>query len=219
MQQFVEFHFKPDVLGQFSLPPIGYPMPVDFARQLASGDHEVPFELMLFWLQQKSADSGADWMDMEPAMRRLIDLVAPGCDRQSVIAEGDTWQLEIGFVDLDQQVVTIERDHCLLAALRPDEEGRLLAASYRPLDADSLLLLMRLATRPHSRHGVAMCPNNWEYALDSTVTTDNFYASEHHESCLSYFRYGVRDDEIDLDAPSHTAAQLDIYRRFSAMTH
>ena len=216
MQKFIEFHFQPDVLGQFSLPPIGYPVPADFAPQLARCGSEVPFDLMLFWLQHKSADAGDQWMEVESAMHRLIQLLIPESDRLSVVAEAETWRLEIGSVFLDQQVVTIERDGALLAALRPAEDGRLVAASYRPLDADSLLLLMRLATRAHSRHGVAMCTNNWEYALDSTVTAENYFAQKRNEPYLSYFKFGIRDDEADVAPPRCTATQMEVFSRLNS---
>jgi len=219
MQEFVDFHFRPEVLGQFSLPSIGYPVPAECVSQLARGEHAIPFDLMLYCLQQKSADCGPQWLELEAPMRRLIHLLVPDEEFLPPVAEAATWRLQLGTVFLDQQVVTLERDACLLAALRPDDEGGLVLASYRPLDADSLLLLIQLAARPHARHGVCMCPNNWEYALDCTVSKDNFYASEHSRPYLSFFKYGVRDDEADVASACHTATQLEVFSRLSALLH
>lgn len=219
MQEFVDFHFRPEVLGQFRLPAIGYPLPAECVSRLARGEHAIPFDVMLYCLQQKSADCGDQWPGLEAPMRRLIHLLGPQDEYLPSIAEAATWRLEIGTVFLDQQVVTLERDGCLLAALRPDDDGGLVLASYRPLDADSLVLLIQLATRPHERHGVCMCPNNWEYALDSTVSSDNFYASEHSKPYLSFFKHGIRDDEADLVAGCHTATQLEVFSRLSSLLH
>jgi len=218
MEKFVEFHFKSDVLDQFALPDIGYPVPLEFEPRLANCGNQVPFDLMLYCLQQRSADAGHDWRQVESVMQRLIELVSPADDRVSIVAECESWRLRVGSVLLSQQVVTLERDGCLLAALRPDDDGGLVVASYRPLDADSLVLIMRLAVRAHTRYGVAMCPNNWEYALDSTVTTENYYAEKRGEAFLSYFKYGVRDDEANLVPACRTATQLEIFSRLSAVT-
>lgn len=219
MQELIEFHFKPDVLTRFSLPDIGYPVPAELAPRLSNCGTQVPFDLMLFWLQHSSAEAGHDWGQVEPVMQRLIELLAPYSSQQSVTARGANWLLQIGAVFLTQQVVTIERDNCLLAALQPDEEGGLIAASYRPLDAESLFLLTRLAVRPHKRHGAAMSPNNWQYALDSTVSAENYYAAERGEPYLSYFKYGVREDEATVMPSVCTAAQLEIFSRLSATEH
>ena len=219
MQEFVDFHFKPEILGEFRLPAIGYPLPAGCVSQLARGEEAMPFDLMLYCLQQKSAELGREWPELEAPMRRLVHLLAPDEDYLPSVAEAATWRLEIGTVFLDQQVVTLERDGCLLAALRPDDDGGLVLASYRPLDADSLVLLIQLAVRPHERHGVCMCPNNWEYALDCTVSSDNSYASAHSKPYLSFFKYGIRDDEADLVAPCHTAMQLEVFARLSSQPH
>ena len=214
MKDFVPFHFAAEVLGEFSLPEIDYPVPADFVPRLAAPDGEMPFDMMLYWLQMQSGRSGVDWQDLETAMQRLVQLLTPevGIEPVSMATEG--WSLDLATVPLDQEIVTLERDGYLLAAIRPGTDFGLVAASYRPLDAQSLRLLTTLSARPHPRHGVAMRPNNWEYVLDSAVANDNFYASERDEAYLSHFSFGIDSDEARAVPPAQTATQLRVFCQF-----
>lgn len=217
MQDFVPFHFRSEVLGEFSLPQIDYPVPAEFVPKLAAAEGEIPLDMLLYWMQLQTASPGMDWLDMEAAMQQLVQLLTPHLGYAPAIFETEAWGLEFSAVPLDEEIVILERDGYLLAALRPDANGRLVAASYRPLDAQSLRLLMQLSARPHPLHGVAMRPNNWEYVLDSAVAVDNFYASDRDEPHLSHFSFGVSGDEATATTPARTATQFRVFCQFEGL--
>ncbi len=103
----------------------------------------------------------------------------------------DQWWMEVGSVDLDGEVVTIQKGNDLLAALSPRDDGRLRVAVFHPLDSKSIDYLTELSRVPHPEHGVCMRANNWEYALDCSAGSGNAYAADRGEAYLSYWQHGV----------------------------
>lgn len=126
-------------------------------------------------------------------MARLAELVAPDDVRDVISAASEEWWLEIGPVALNGPVIAIQRNDELLAALARRDDGRLRVACYRPLDAKSIGNLMALGQIPHPVHGVCMRENNWEYALDASAGTGQFYAYERGEAYLTYWSNGLGD--------------------------
>lgn len=193
-----DLHLKPAVLARYGLPDIAYPIaPADLQRALATGG-ELPLAQMLHALQQRSREANSPWRTLEPAMDRLAALLAPEDAREVLSAAGDTWWLELGPVDLTAELVTLQRDDDLIAAIRPRPDGRLRVAVFRPLDAKAARSLISLAMHPHPQYGVCMRENNWEYARDSSASTGNFYAADRGETYLSHWQDGLgqRRDEV-----------------------
>ena len=125
-------------------------------------------------------------------MARLAALVAPEDDHRDLLTVmGDEWWLELGPVDLDSEIVTIQRDDELVAAIATRDDGRLRAAAFRPLDAASAARLIALAQNPHPEGGVCMRDNNWEYAKDASAGMGQVYAAEAGTSYLSYWQFGL----------------------------
>jgi hypothetical protein len=218
-----EMHFKKPMLEKLGLPNIGYPISSEaFAAAIANGG-ELPFAEMLFGLQAKSRSGTADWQSLEPAIARLAELIAPDDPREIVDVCGDNWWLEIGPVDLDGPIVTIQRQDMLIAAISPRHDGRLRIACYRPLDAKSANYLIGLALNPHPEHGVVMRENNWKYAKDCSAGAGNWYADDRGEAYLSWWEAGIgvmQDGTIDEPwrqmrnlpprKPAHIAMELGI---------
>ena len=187
----VELRLKPETLERYSLPDILYPMSLRSLDAALRGDAELDFGQMLYQLQKRSRQSDADWQQLEPAMGRLAQLVAPDDPRSVLSATGENWWLEVGPVELDGPIVTVQRGDVLIAAMSATEEGRLRVASYRPLDGKSANYLLSLGLKPYLEHGVCMRANNWEYALDCSAGSGNFYAAERGEAYLSYWQNGI----------------------------
>lgn len=183
-------HLKTDILQQYGLPDIPYPVPAALVQEALTSDGHLPFTLLLRGLQERSQDLATGWRDLEPAMDRLSHLLTPNDPRETVSAEGESWWLEIGPIDLEGKLVTIQRDGELIAAMTHREDGRLRAAVYRPLDGKSCEYLCGVGQRPYNG-AVCMRENNWEYALDCSAGMGNVYASEAGEAYLSYWEKGI----------------------------
>jgi hypothetical protein len=199
MKEFTQIRWKGDLLRELGLPDIGYPVPMDAYGEVLSSGGQVGFANMLYWLQEFSAGQKESWHDLEPAMTRLSELLAPEDSREALTTQGDTWFLEVGPVDLSSKIVTVQRRDTLIAAIAPRKDYTLRVAAYHPLDANSIKYLLGLSQLPDPEHGVCMRPNNWEYALDQACGSNSaFYACERGESYLSTWEHGlgVRGDGV-----------------------
>lgn len=191
MHNLTEIHLKPEILARYGLPDIAYPLPPGDLQAALSQDGELPLAVMLHALQQHGAEAGVDWRHYAPAMNRLAQLLTADDGRAAAPVMGDDWWLELGPVDLAGELVTIQREESLIAAISAREDGRLRVAVFRPLDAKSAEYLTGLGQLPHPEHGVCMRENNWQYALDCSATLGNHYAAERGEAYLSYWERGL----------------------------
>lgn len=103
----------------------------------------------------------------------------------------DNWWLELGPVDLSTKLVTIQRGTSFVAAITSRDDGRLRVAVYDELDDKCKDYLVGLGQQPHAEHGVCMRENNWEYALDCSAGSGNYYAADSGEAYLSYWQKGL----------------------------
>ncbi|MBN7798083.1 hypothetical protein [Parahaliea mediterranea] len=227
MREYIDNTSQSEVLGRLGLPPIPYPLPSDLRVEAIEHSDDPPVARLLYWLQLCSAQPGADWLGLEYAMQRLLQQLVAEPPVASVakavpenrVASSEHWWLELDAVPLDRELVTLERDGYMLAALAPNIDSRLVVSAYRPLDAHSLRMLTGLAAHPHPRLGVAMRENNWELAVDAAAGAENFLASEQGGAYLAHWPRGlggaVADDVQTPLAPEFVDAQLQVYQRFA----
>lgn len=202
---------------------------------LANCEADIPPELLLYWMQLRCAQAGADWLDLATPMQQLIDhlycnvmtgapagfSVLPDVPAQAgeyladtTVAATDEWWLQLAPVDPAGEVVAVQRAGHVLALIRPTAEGRLVVASYRPLDSASIDLLMQLGTHPHPRLGVCMSENNWIYSLDRASSMDNYDAAQRDAVYLSHWPAGwcaPGEPHPEQATGSATATQLAVY--------
>ncbi len=181
---------------------------------------------LLVWLQNTSARPGMDWLALESFMlqlgRSLSARVGEAATRYAAVSmealDGDClvlasqrWWLQLGPVDPGRELIAIEREGYLIAALAPVEGGRLGLAVFRPLDAYSLSLICRLGAHLHPRLGVEMRVNNWELTLDCAVGSEAV-ADGSGRATLGYWPrglHGIIADDARRPLPvSNVAAQL-----------
>lgn len=201
MSEWVQLRLKPGVLQRWQLPNIDYPVRSERVAEVLGADEELPWSELLYGLQMISEQNRAEqnhntektyqWQELEPAMSRLVQLLVPEVSREVVTAAGDDWWLEIGPVDLTGELVTIQRQDFLIAALTPRKDGTLRVATFRPLDGKSARCLTALGKVPHPEGGVCLRENNWEYALDCSAGTGNLYAASAGAAYLSYWESGL----------------------------
>lgn len=123
MQNFAELHLEPVTLARYGLPDIPYPFPVADLKSAVLDGGDLPLAMMLHGLQQLSRDGEAHWQQMEPAMDRLAELLAPDDTREVISAAGNHWWLEVGHLDLGGKLITIQRGDALIAAITARDDG------------------------------------------------------------------------------------------------
>ncbi|MFC4293445.1 hypothetical protein ACFO0A_00050 [Novosphingobium tardum] len=82
----IKIRLKPAMRARWDLPDIGYPLTFEHFAAALDGDGELPFAVMLSLLQKRSAAAGSDWQTLEPALKRLAEIVTPAEDRDVVSA-------------------------------------------------------------------------------------------------------------------------------------
>ena len=212
----MDIRLKPAILDHYDLPDILYPISLSEFNAALFRDGDWPLASMLRQLQERSRVGDAAWLRLEPAMDRLAQILAPDDQQPVLAATGAEWWIKVGPVDLDDPIVTIQREDKLIAAISATAGGRLRVSAYRPLDAKSLSYLTRLSTKPHGEHGVRTRENNWEYALDCSAGNGNFYAFMRGEAHLSYWEFGIgymADGTID----AHWQAMNSLAHRLPAV--
>lgn len=157
MQNWVELHLKPATLKRYGLPDIPYGITQTDLQAMISGEGDLPLAVLLHGLQQRSRDGGVQWQEVEAAMDRIAELLAPDDEREVITAAGDHWWLEIGPLDLNTKLVTIQRGDALIAAITPRNDGRLRVAVFRPLDAKSAEIDLERWGEELESETVALC--------------------------------------------------------------
>jgi hypothetical protein len=192
MTEFADLHFSAAFLERHALPDIGYPVPLARFLDLVGTTDALDFAELLYWLQQQSSEAGRDFRQYEPAMARLAQLLAPEDDASDTASvQGNEWWMELGPVDLDAEIVTLQRDDELVAAITPRADGRLRVAVFRPLDASSATSLINLSHHADEDGKVNLRDNHWEYAKDASCSMGQVYSAEAGGSYLSYWQYGL----------------------------
>jgi len=229
MPNIIEMRLKPQILEQYGLPDIEYPVPLEALDNALGNNGEMPFAKMLFALQERSQEGTADWKRLEPAMERLAQIMAPIEGREVLTAAGDIWWLELGPIDIKTaEIVTIQREKCLIAAIVNRGDGRLRVAIFRPLDAKSLGYLVDFSRKLDSENGVNTRKNNWEFAFDQAKGIENLYAFKSGTAYLRYWGKGIGPTLFDDDnsdciamhdavprAPALAMVELGIHYMFS----
>jgi len=226
---FVMVRWHGAVMAHDGLPDIEYPVPLAFITDFDPRTARVGLDDLLFWLQCYTEPGAIDPLPFAPAMRRLAELLATGIHDEPDAIEGANWYLRLGAVDLDGEIVTLQRGGRLLAAVHHDAAGRVVASAFDALDAQAIRLLTGCAAKPAPDGSVCLRPNNWEYARDAAAGMGQAYAADRGETHLSYWEFGIgrtRDGEVvpawlrQRDAvawrPSLLAAQLAVHAAHGA---
>jgi len=209
-----ELRLNKESLDEYELPDIGYPVPVSRYDEIGQPGGRIDLKVLLFWLQEYSALNASKWLGLETAIFRLAVLLAPEDRRRQIRVYGDNWFLVCGAVDLDQEIITIQRQEHLIAAMNCLKDGQLCVCSYRPLDADSARYLIRLSQNPDS----AVEKSNWECAKRLAEEKD----PDTHEKGEAYlktweFGLGVNTDHRPIEPWYSKRESASIPHNLSAM--
>ncbi len=226
MPNLADLHLQPATLARLGLPERPYPVRADLLPELLEAETDtLPLAELLFGLQCATEDGESDWAEAEPALRRLAELIAPEDDlRERVTARGETWAIEIGPVDLDGPLVTLQRGMTLIAAFQPRPEGGLRVAVYQSLCAHGARWVTLLGTNPDAEGRVQGFDSGWDCGLAQVGRFAQALASDRGETYLSGWTrgLGITDDgrtlpdwrvqaELLPRRPAEVAVQLGVW--------
>lgn len=131
--KFINIRLKPSLLEELNLPDIDYAIPMELFSESLDAD-KLPLSPMLFGLQ--NIENVTDNIIM--AKSRLAHILSPDDNRDIITACGDSWWLELGPIDMSNEMVTIQQSNNLIGVIQSREDGRLRIATYKMLDKKSL---------------------------------------------------------------------------------
>ena len=221
--QFINMRFKNSLLEKLNLPDIDYPILFNALHEnLENGI--LPYAHMLFGLQNLKDET----TEITKVKEILAHTITPDDNRDIITARGDDWWIELGPVNMDGEMVTIQRKNKLIAIIQPTNHGRLRVSTYTMLDKRCLSILIGASMMPHPQFGVCMRENNWEYIKDQSALMSNVYQDRAGNSYLSYWNLGLgisnNKDIIDMwysqrklnrIKPNIIATELGIYYMLS----
>jgi protein-tyrosine phosphatase len=155
-----KMYFKKEALEQSGLPNIGYPVPIDFFKQITE-QPRLSTEDLLYWLQAYSELDPNDWRKLDYVIGMLADSLNGDEADSDWQVKGRDWSLRFGYVDLSKEIVTLQRQGTLIAAIQPCEDGTLAVSAYHGLDARAARMLTGLGQKPADDGKAAMRDNNW----------------------------------------------------------
>lgn len=194
MHQMIELHPKADALDTLGLPSIPYPVALPAFQAAVANDGELPLTDMLHGLQLRAAAVG-DWERLEPAMARLAELLAADDARETVHARGEDWWLEVGPVPPGAEVIILRRGESLLAAVTDRGDGRLRVATWHPMDARTIELLLGLACVPQAAAG-GEARSSWACAVDAASGPLQAVADGEDQTRLAHLYHGADDSVV-----------------------
>jgi hypothetical protein len=215
---FLELRLKAGTRAHFGLPDIGYPVPKHAFLEMMAGEGRLELERLLFWLQVRGQAGDSPWRMYAPAMARLSELLIPTPTSVSAGICGLGWELSVGAPDDPNKIVFIKREEVILAALSPTHEERLRIATYHPLDAKSIEMLLDLARDLHD--GLTSMRNTqWDYTLDCAAGMGQHYACARAEAYLMGPENGAdcfdKLRRLSLRSAAELGAELDTYEYFT----
>ncbi len=187
MEDFKEFHLNKEWLEMYNLPDIGYPVPVSQLNELSQSGGKIDLKALLHWLQEYSTLHADKWLSLETAIFRLALLLAPEDKERQIRVYGDNWFLVCGAVNLEQKIISIQRQDHLIAAISPLDNGLLCVCSYRPLDAGTARYLIDLSQTIDSDSG----KSSWEFVLERVLEETKSNVKEKGEAYLKFWELGL----------------------------
>ncbi len=176
----------------------GFPVPLAlFQGQLAVGSElqtqqEITTFDLLSWMQDFIRYDHAEWRDFDgPILQLAARLASTLMNEESLEFDSSSCQMLLESVDLNNELITIQRQGQVLAACSPTVDGRIRLMALNALDTRSLEIVVSAAIHPEPNGSVCMRKNNWEYLKDLSAGMGQSYASQRGESYLSYWRQGL----------------------------
>lgn len=189
--KFTEFALSEQVRTRLGLPDLPYEVPAIYAEIIGIDVDAPPLDAMLYALQVRAEEESVDWRKLAPAMDRLVALLGERKWPISSLVETDTSLVRFGEVDLDGEVITVQRQGRIVAAFQAIEGKQLVTQLFHPPCARTIRTILSLNMRPNEDGVIPYYGTNWDYAADSAAGSGQYYAAEAGRTYLAHWASGV----------------------------
>jgi hypothetical protein len=189
--KFTEFPLSDEVRARLCLPDIPYEVPAIYAEIIGIDPNAPPLDAMLYALQVRAEKEAVDWLKLAPAMDRLVALLGERKWPSASLIETDTSFVRFGEVDLDGEVITVQRQERIVAAFQAIEGKQLVTQLFHPPCWRTISTILSLNMRPNEDGVIPYYGTNWDYAADSAAGNGQYYAAEAGRTYLAHWNSGV----------------------------
>ena len=188
---FTEIRLPQTTLAAFALPDILYEVPKVYFDHVGVDLDHPPLAAMLFALQKRAAHEKADWLKLAPAMDALVHaLLNYGSPGMTIIDRPD-FTVMLDQIDLDGDVIAIQRRDRIVAVLAQAPGGRVKAQLFHPPCAGTIEMLISLSYNADADGNLPYYGSHWDSAQGTAASTSQFYASMAGRTYLAPWDFGV----------------------------
>jgi hypothetical protein len=188
---FTEIRLPQTTLAAFALPDIPYEVPKVYFDHVGVDPETPPLAAMLFALQKRAAHEKADWLKLAPAMDALVHALLNDGSPGMTIIDRPNFTIMLDQIDLDGDVIAIQRRDRIVAVLAQAPGGRVKAQLFHPPCAGTIEMLISLSYNADADGNLPYYGSHWDSAQGTAASTSQFYASVAGRTYLAPWDFGV----------------------------
>jgi hypothetical protein len=189
--KFTELTLPDEVRARLGLPDLPDEVPAIYSEIVGIDLYAPPLEAMLYALQVRAQEEAVDWLKLAPAMDRLVALLGERKWPSAALVETDTSLVRLGEVDLNGEVITVQRQERIVAAFQAIEGKQLVTQLFHPPCARTIRTILSLNMRPSEDGVIPYYGTNWDYAADSAAGNGQYYAAQAGRAYLAHWANGA----------------------------
>ena len=187
----VQLNLPQGMLNSFGLPDIPYEVPKAYLDRLGIDLDAPPLAAMLFALQKRAEDGKADWLKLAPAMDALvIALFNRGWSQMVTMGHAD-FKIMLDEIDLDENVITVQRQGRIIAVLAQAEHGRVKAQLFHPPCARTIEMLIGFSRNADANGTLPYHGSPWNSVENAAAGNGQTYAFMDGRTYLAPWSFGV----------------------------
>jgi len=188
---FTEIRLPQTTLAAFALPDIPYEVPKVYFDHVGVDLDHPPLAAMLFALQKRAAHEKADWLKLAPAMDALVHALLNDGSLGMTIIDRPDFTVMLDQIDLDSDVIAVQRQGKIVAVLAQAPGGRVKAQLFHPPCALTIETLISLSYNADADGNFPYYGSHWDSAQGTAASTSQFYASVAGRTYLAPWNFGV----------------------------
>jgi len=188
---FAEICLPKSMLTSLGLPDIPYEVPKLYLDHVGIDLDAPPLAAMLFALQKRAEDGKTDWLKLAPAMDALVmALLNCGWSQMVTMGHGD-FTIMLDEIDLDENVIAIQRQGRIIAILAQAEHGRVKAQLFHPPCARTIEMLIGFSRNADANGTLPYHGSPWNSVEDAAAGNGQIYAAMDGRTYLAPWSFGV----------------------------
>lgn len=188
---FAEICLPKSMLISLGLPDIPYEVPKLYLDHVDIDLDAPPLAAILFALQKRAEDGKADWLKLAPAMDALVSALLNQGEAPMVTMEHADFTIMLDEIDLDENVIAIQRQGRIIAVLAQAEHGRVKAQLFHPPCARTIEMLIGFSRNADANGKLPYHGSAWNSVEDAAAGNGQTYAFMDGRTYLAPWSFGV----------------------------